>query len=235
MTGHGPADAPSAPAGAEAGQQSAFMSALVTEHFVLQAAASTTVSEAAGRAALYLSVLSSSLVAMGFASQSAHRFALFAVTVIPAVVVLGLFTTARLVDTGVQNVAFLAGIARIRGYYRTLPAGDAQYFAPWGQPSQDEIGQALASLSRTRSALTGLGTTAAMVAAINSIVAGIGVVLAVIQATGPGGTVAGALTGAVIGAVFFGGFLTYQNRRYKTITGNSTPAASAGPGEKGQA
>jgi hypothetical protein len=160
------------------------------------------VSEATGRAALYLSVLSSSLVALGFASQSAHRFALFAATVFPAVVVLGLFTTARLVDTGVQNVAFLAGIARIRGYYRTLPAGGAGYFAPWGRPSQDELGQALASLSRTQSALTGLGTTAAMVAAVNSIVAGIGVALAVIRATGPGGT--------VVGAVFFGGFLAYQ-------------------------
>jgi hypothetical protein len=199
MTGHESAEE-------EAGQQSAFMSALVTEHFALQAAASTTVSEATGRAALYLSVLSSSLVAMGFASQSAHRFALFAATVIPAVVVLGLFTAARLVDTGVQNVAFLAGIARIRGYYRTLPAGSAEYFAPWGRPSQDEIGQALAALSRTRSALTGFGTTAAMVAAVNSIVAGIGVALAVIRATGPRGTVAGAVMGAVIGAVFFGGF-----------------------------
>src|SRR5262249_40415186 len=142
ITGREPADPPSALAGGEAGQQSAFMSALVTEHLVRRAAASTRVSEAAGGAALSLSVLSSSLVAMGFASQSAHRFALFAATAIPAVVVLGLFTTARLVDTGVQNVAFLAGIARIRGYHRTLPAGDAQHFAPRGQPSPAGIGQA---------------------------------------------------------------------------------------------
>ena len=32
----------------------AFMSALVTEHFVLQSARSTTVSEAVGRSAVYL-------------------------------------------------------------------------------------------------------------------------------------------------------------------------------------
>jgi hypothetical protein len=65
MTGREPTGAPSAPANDEAAQQSAFMSALATEHFALQAAASTTVSEAAGRAALYLPVLSSSLVAGG--------------------------------------------------------------------------------------------------------------------------------------------------------------------------
>lgn len=36
------------------------MSALVTEHFVLQSARSTTVSEAVGRASVYLTCVSSS-------------------------------------------------------------------------------------------------------------------------------------------------------------------------------
>ena len=40
----------------------AFMSALVTEHFVLQSARSTTVSEAVGRAAVYLTCVSLSLI-----------------------------------------------------------------------------------------------------------------------------------------------------------------------------
>lgn len=44
----------------------AFLTALTTEHFVLQTAAGATVSEAATRASLYLLSLSSSLVAMGF-------------------------------------------------------------------------------------------------------------------------------------------------------------------------
>jgi len=47
-------------------RQAAFMSALVTEHFVLQTAASATVTEAASRTSLYVFSLSSSLVAMGF-------------------------------------------------------------------------------------------------------------------------------------------------------------------------
>ena len=50
-------------------RQTAFMSALVTEHFVLQTAASATVTEAASRTSLYVFSLSSSLVAMGFVSQ----------------------------------------------------------------------------------------------------------------------------------------------------------------------
>ena len=51
-------------------RQAAFMTALTTEHFVLQTAANATVSEAAARASLYVIALSSSLVAMGFASSS---------------------------------------------------------------------------------------------------------------------------------------------------------------------
>ena len=195
------------------------MTALVTEHFALQSAASTTVSEAAGRAALYMSALSSSLVAMGFASQSPHRFVPFAATIIPAVFLLGLFTIARLVDTGVQNVAFLAGVARIRSHYRSLSPAGAGYFAPWGSSSRDNKDQALAALSRSRGLLTGLGTTAAMVAAINGIAGGIGVALAVIWAAGAGSAAitAGVACGAAFGAAFFGGFLGYQARRYNAM------------------
>jgi hypothetical protein len=43
--------------------------------------------------------------------------------------VLGLFTIVRLVDTGIENQEFLKGIARIRGYYRTLTPEAAEYFS----------------------------------------------------------------------------------------------------------
>jgi hypothetical protein len=55
-------------------RQSAFMSALVTQHLVLQAAANAPVSEAGSRASLYVFALSSSLVAMEFASRSRDVF-----------------------------------------------------------------------------------------------------------------------------------------------------------------
>jgi hypothetical protein len=51
-------------------QRSALMTALSTEHFVLQAAASSTISGSAARSSLYVFSLSSSLVAMGFTAQS---------------------------------------------------------------------------------------------------------------------------------------------------------------------
>jgi hypothetical protein len=72
----------------EQARHAAFMSALVTEHFVLQSAASTTVSEAGSRASLYVFSLSSSLIAMGFTAET-DAFATFVAALLPALFVLG--------------------------------------------------------------------------------------------------------------------------------------------------
>ena len=73
----------------------AFMSALVTEHFVLQSARSTTTSKAVGRSAVYLTCVSSSLVAFGFFAAATHRLAPLLATVLPALLILGIFTFVR--------------------------------------------------------------------------------------------------------------------------------------------
>jgi hypothetical protein len=52
-------------------REQAFITALVTEHFVLQSARSATIGEANGRAAIFLSAVSSALVAFGFLAQVA--------------------------------------------------------------------------------------------------------------------------------------------------------------------
>ncbi|MFF0134611.1 hypothetical protein ACFYTG_55160 [Streptomyces mirabilis] len=198
-----------------------FMSALVTEHFVLQSAASTTVSEATGRASLYLSGLSSSLVAMGFAAQSPHIFVPFAATVLPALLIMGVFTTVRLVDTGVQNLQYLAGIARIRAYYRGLNPAGARYFTPWGQSDRDDKGEALASLALRRGPLVGLFTTASMVAAINSLIAGASAVLVGALMFGRGHIAILVPLGLPVAALCMTAFYWYQNSRYQALDGKA--------------
>ena len=89
----------------------AFVAALTTEHAVLQSAATSTISEAAARSSLYIMALSSSLVAMGFFAQSRSVLVPFAAAVLPALFLLGVFTTVRLVDTGIESMQYLIGIA----------------------------------------------------------------------------------------------------------------------------
>jgi hypothetical protein len=208
----------------------ALMTALTTEHFALQAAATTTVSEAAGRAGLYFSALSSALIALGFAAQTPDIVAPFAATIIPAVVVLGVFTTVRLVDTGVQNLTFLAGIARIRARYRTLAPEATLYFASWGQVDDDVSGEALASMSLKRSVWIGFGTTASMVATVNGIVAGVGAALACVQVFGRGSIAIALIVGAATVAGLLAAFYTYQDRRYQVLHAEQGNPDLAGDG-----
>jgi hypothetical protein len=60
-------------------------------------------------------------------------------TVLPGLFVLGVFTVLRLVDNAIENLQFLAGVARIRGYYRSLTPEATGYFAAeggrWPEPT----------------------------------------------------------------------------------------------------
>ena len=189
----------------------AFLTALTTEHFVLQAAATAAVSEAGTRASLYILSLSSALVALGFASQSRDVFLPFIATVLPALVLLGLFTVVRLVDAAIEYNECLNGIARIRGYYRTLTPEADVYFSP--QTGRWPEKTAIPTL-RLDPSISFITTIASLVAFINSIVAGAGVALLAGTRLGPERTSLavgfGIATAIVIMAIFF----AYQRWRY---------------------
>lgn len=93
--------------------RTALLSALTTEQFVLQTATGTTYTEASARSSLYVLVLSSSLVAMGLLTSSPEVFIPFAATVLPTLFLLGVFTVIRLVETSLESMHCLAGIAGI--------------------------------------------------------------------------------------------------------------------------
>ena len=190
----------------------AFMSALTTEHFVLQTAANATVSEAAARASLYVFSLSSALVALGFASQSPDVFVPFIAIVLPAMFVLGVFTVLRLVDTALENMRCLAGIARIRRYYRGLSPEAAVYFAAyhgrWPEGHSDpslRLGPLMAFLS----------TSASMIAFINSVVAGVGVALLAGDRLGADQTALAMSLGVGLAVVLIVTFVMYERWRFR--------------------
>ena len=189
----------------------AFMSALTTEHFVLQTAANATVSEAAARSSLYVFALSSSLVAMGFTSRSREVFVPFITIVLPAIFVLGVFTIMRLVDTTLENMRCLVGIARIRSYYRTLSPDAAVYFATrhgrWPEGRSDpalRLGPLMAFLS----------TSATMIAFINSVVAGVGAALLAADLLGVDQTALAMSVGVALAVALVVAFVVYERWRF---------------------
>jgi hypothetical protein len=152
-----------------------LLTALTTEQFVLQSMRATSTGEAGSRGFLFVGALSSALVALGFVAQFEDVFSAFAAAVIPALLVLGLFTYVRLAEIGVEDLTFMHRIQRIRAYYRELSPDAARYFPGAAKSGWQAFAEA-AAVSRT-GRFNYLFTMASMVGAINSIVAGVGVAL----------------------------------------------------------
>jgi hypothetical protein len=203
-------------------RDAAFISALTTEHFVLQAAASSTVADAAARSSLYIFALSSSLIAMGFVSQSPDVFPIFVAAVLPALFLLGVVTVVRLIDTALENNQYLAGIARIRAYYRTLTADAAEYFSAetgrWPEAATTEPSLGLGTI------MAFFSTTATMVAFIDSIVAAAGIALLVDFVAGGVSTAVGLLFGAATFVLLMTAFYLFQRWRFDTTALARPPA-----------
>ena len=80
-----------------------------TEHFNLQTARAVTVSEANGRASIYLAALSSNLIALAFIGQMSRlgvAFYVFALILLPVLAFVGTVTFLRLVQSSVEEIAY---------------------------------------------------------------------------------------------------------------------------------
>src|ERR1700687_3307381 len=109
---------------------------------------------------------------------------------------------------------YLAGIARIRAYYRTLVPDAAAHFAAntgrWPEdrePPSQRLGHVVASL----------GTTAVMIAFVNNIVAGVVVTLGINASLGGDHLAVAVGCGGVAAAILMGIFLAYQRYRLNSI------------------
>jgi prepilin signal peptidase PulO-like enzyme (type II secretory pathway) len=198
---------------------SAFISALTTEHYVLQSAVAGNTSEVGTRASLYLFSLSSTLVALGFVSRSPELFVPFVAIVLPALFILGLFTAVRLVDSNLEGILYLNGIARIRRYYRTLGRDAPEAFSPeFGRWPENHSWPAL----RMGPSLGLITTTASMIAFLNSVVAGVGVAMLVGGLVGEHRRLVPSLIGAGVALGLMALFYWYQKWRFDSTT-SGTP------------
>jgi hypothetical protein len=110
-------DAPAARPGPGSGPAATFAT---TEHFNLQTARALTVSEANGRASIYLAALSSNLIALAFIGQMSRlgvAFYAFALILLPVLAFVGTVTFLRLVQSSVEDIAYARRIALVRSYY----------------------------------------------------------------------------------------------------------------------
>jgi hypothetical protein len=172
-----------------------LLTALTTEHFTLQGARSQTAGESASRASLYILSVSSTLVALGFiGSRSAETFDVFALTVLPTLYVLGVFTFVRIVECGAEDFRYGLAINRIRGYYKQIAGDQARLFLLSGH---DDGRGVFANAAVPVEGRRQYFTFATVVAIINSVVGGSAIAIAVDVTAGAALGVAAGIGGAV--------------------------------------
>jgi hypothetical protein len=216
---------------AEEPDRQALLTALTTEHFGLAGTRAQVTGESSARAALYISAVSSTLVALGFIGQISEvgdAFNVFALTALPTLYVLGVFTFVRTVENGVEDLMMGRAINRIRNYYLRIAGEEARYFM---LSAHDDAVGVIRNMGVSLERRQQFFTTGSMIAVINSVVGGAAVAIAVGAVTGaPLGicTVVGGLA-AIISLVQL---LRLENRMYHEMGGFSEalfPSPETGP------
>jgi hypothetical protein len=132
-------------------RRSDLLSIVTTEHFTLQGARATAISDANGRTGFFLATLSAVTVSLAFVAQIgggiSDAFALFAVILLPLLLFIGLATFERLLQLAIENIRCVVAINRLRHYYLEIaPELEAHItLSPF-----DDMAGVLASLGSVR-------------------------------------------------------------------------------------
>ena len=198
------------------GDRQAFLQALTTEHFTLQTARAVTVNDSNGRTALYLGSLSGTLIALALVAQQSglgKLFVVFALTVLPAVLFLGLVTYARVLQSAIEDIIYAPAINRIRHYYTEIDPAQVHYFLLSGR---DDFRGALANMCLRDSWTQFLFTLPSAVAMVNSLLGGLTVALVVTTAANVP-QLAAVVAGMAFGTLLLALHVAYQAHRFATM------------------
>jgi hypothetical protein len=197
---------------------------VTTEHFTLQGARSSTISESTGRASVFLGAVSGGLIALGLvatATKTGVAFYTFGLILLPTLAFVGLATFHRVLQTGIEDLAYARRIAQLRGYYFDHAPEVAKYL-PNPAESLPTPGLGIRLWQQ-------FVTVAGMVAVITAVLNGSAGGLLADVASGHS-RVAALVAGVVVGAAALTGLMRHQNSAWIRGTSASLlPVAEAGP------
>jgi hypothetical protein len=215
------ADRGNKPDQADGDPRPATVTFVTTEHFTLQGARSSTISESTGRASMFLGAVSGGLIALGLvatAAKTGAAFYMFGLILLPTLAFVGLATFHRVLQSGIEDLGYARRISQLRDYYFDHAPELAGYL-----------------LNPAESLPTpGLGirlwqqfvTVAGMVAVITAVLAGSagGLLAAVVSGHS---LVAALVVGVVVAVAALTGLMRYQNSAWIRGTASLFPGAEA--------
>jgi hypothetical protein len=193
-----------------------LLTIMSTEHFTLQGARAAAISDANGRTNFFLSTLSAGVVALAFAAQVASTgpaFIVFALIVLPTVLVIGLASFERLLQLGIENIRIVVAINRVRHYYLEIAPELRPHFTL--SDRDDSVG-VLSSLGSIRGGIRPWDlfvTNAGLVGILDSIVSG--VIASLVASAFQGDIAVSAVAGIAAGAIVLSVLTLYLARSWR--------------------
>jgi hypothetical protein len=173
---------------------------LATEHWSLLATRSMTWNEIFSRATMFITVLSAAVVGIALVAQATDfgpGARVFALLVLPVVLLVGLMTFVRLGEANSHDIMLVIGMNRLRHAYLELAPELEPYFVTAHHDDHAAILQTYGSGYRYSVGRV-LGGTPALVAIINVVLAG---VVAALAAAGLSATEAVVIAAGLAGAL----------------------------------
>lgn len=161
---------------------------LSTEHWSLLASRGLAWNEAFTRTSMFLSTLSFATVALALVAQAAgfgETFRLFALVLLPVVLLLGISTQLRLESSNYHDTLTIIGMNRIRARYLELAPDLAPVFVMGVTDDVRGIARTMATQPGRPLALAQLAASPVQVAVLNAILAATIVGLLSAQLGGP--------------------------------------------------
>ncbi len=206
---------PPAPPGRGGITEAVRVQILATEHWSLLATRSMTWNEIFSRSSMFLTVLSAAVVALALVAQATAfgvGFRLFALLILPVVLLVGLATLIRLAEANAEDMGLVVGMNRLRHAYLELAPDLEPYFVTGHHDDEAGVMQSY-GLSAGFSLAHILAGTPNLVGAIDVVVAG---VLAAVVADALGASDAVDVTAGIATALLFAAGLAAL--AYRTIS-----------------
>jgi hypothetical protein len=211
--------------------RSAAVTFLTTEHFVLQGARASTITESTGRANMFLAAVSGGLVALGLvatASSLGAAFYGFGLVLLPTLAFVGAVTFERTLQCSIEDTEYARRTDLLRRYYLEQ-APELGPYLPKAPPAER-----IRMESMPGDYWQGYRTVAGMVAVVTAVVAGSAAALVGILLS-DNSLAAALIVGAVVALPVLLVLIGHQNRTWRRAAAqpigsvDDAPDASSAP------
>ena len=188
---------------------------LATEHWSLLASRSTTQNEVLVRIAIYLTLVSASVVSLALIGQATDfdgRFDAFTIVLFSILLLVGTLTLFRVLNGGEEDLAYVIGMNRIRAGYAELDSGIERYFVTSTHDDQRGITQTYTYFSQSSPIVQPLASSGMFILVVAALVAGTLAGLVANAADGSGAVIA--IASAIVGASYFAVCMSHFTRRF---------------------